>query len=83
MQCCSGRRHVHLLYVRARNILVETEQIDLLLLVSAHDAGECLPNDGDDRLVVELRVVEAIEEVDGTRARCRHADTDLAGELGM
>ena len=54
-----------------------------MLLVPAHDAGKGLPYDGDHGLVVELCIVEAIEEVDGTRAGCRHADTDLAGELGM
>ena len=40
-----------------------------------------LPDDRDDRLVVHLRVVEAVEEVDGPGARGRQADADLAREL--
>ena len=38
-------------------------------------------DDRDHELVVELRVVEAVEEVDRARPARRHADPDLAGEL--
>jgi hypothetical protein len=40
-----------------------------------------LAHDGHDRDVVELGVVQAVEQVDGTRARRGHADADPAGEL--
>jgi hypothetical protein len=33
--------------------------------------------------VVELRVVEAVEQVDGARARRGHADAGAPGELGV
>jgi len=40
-------------------------------------------DDGHDRHVVELGVVEAVEQVDGARAGGGHADPDPAGELGV
>src|SRR5947207_1904807 len=42
-----------------------------------------LADDGEHGLVVELGVVEPIEEVDGTRTRRRHTDTQVARELGV
>ena len=56
-------------------------QVDLLLIVAAQRRARLLADDGDDRLVVHLGVVEAVEEVDGARARGRQADADLAGEF--
>src|SRR5581483_7786674 len=42
-----------------------------------------LADDRDDRLMVELGVVKTVEEMDRTRARRRHADSDVAGQLGV
>src|SRR5205823_3055954 len=51
-------------------------------LVVAAQRGHCLlADDRDDRLVVELRVVEPVEQVDRPGARGGDADADLAREL--
>lgn len=65
------------------DVLVEAQQIDLLLVTAAQGTAVGLPDDRDDGNVVELRVVEAVEEMDGAGSRSSHADTDLAGELGV
>jgi hypothetical protein len=63
------------------DVLVEDLQVDLLLEVGAQRQPRLLADDGHDRLVVELGVVEAVEQVDRARAGRRHAHADLAGEL--
>lgn len=73
----------HHLAVLRRHVLVEAEQVDLLLIAAAHGAPVRLAHDGNDRHMVKLGVVQAVEEVDGTRARGRRAHADLAGELGV
>ena len=78
-----GGGDVDLLHVRAGHVLVQAQQVDLLLLVAPHDAGEGLADDGDHGLVVELGVVEAVEEVDRTGPRRGHAHAHLSGELGV
>ncbi len=42
-----------------------------------------LTDDRHDRLVVELGVIQAVEQVDRAGAGGRQADPDLAGELGV
>ncbi len=74
-----GRRD-HLA-VLARDVLEEREEIDLLLVAAAERGQRLLADDRDDGLVVELRVVEAVQEMDRARAGGRQADADLAGEL--
>src|SRR6185369_10033171 len=55
-----------------------------LLLRAATDAGErLLSDDGDDGLMIELRVVEPVEHMDGTGPTRGETDADLAGELGV
>src|SRR5215210_4298202 len=56
-------------------------QVDLLLVAAAERRSRLLADDRDDRLVVELRVVEAVQEVDRAWARGRDADARLPGEL--
>ena len=56
-------------------------QVDLLLVVAAERRARLLADDRDHRLVVELRVVEAVQEVDRAGPAGREADADLAGEL--
>ena len=53
-------------------------QVDLLLVVAAEASAGLLADDRDDRLVVELGVVEAVEQVDRAGAGGRHADAELA-----
>ena len=55
--------------VVAGHIFEEALQVDLLLIVASHRAAGGLADDRDHRDVVELRVVEAVEQVDGARAR--------------
>src|SRR5205823_4121832 len=56
-------------------------EVDLLLVVAAERGHRLLADEGDDGLVVELRVVKAVQEVDRAGAGGRDADADLAGEL--
>ena len=63
------------------DVLEQRLQIDLLLVAAAERGARLLADDRDDRLMVELRVVEAVQEMDRARAGGRHADADLAGEL--
>ena len=53
-------------------------QVDLLLVVRAERGARLLADDRDHRLVVELGVVEAVEQMDRAGARGRDADADLA-----
>ena len=76
-----GRRHhVHELL---RDVLEEREEIDLLLIVPAECGALLLPDDRHHRLVIELRVVKSVQEMDGTGSGSREAHADLAGELGV
>ena len=73
-----GRDHVDVL---VRDVLEQRQQVDLLLIVAAERRASLLADDGDHRLVVELGVVEAVEQVDRARPRRGEADADLPGEL--
>ena len=77
-----GRLHRHL-HVLVRDVLEQRSEVDLLLVVAAEPGPGLLADDRDDRLVVELGVVEAVEQVDRAGPGGRHADADLAGELGV
>ena len=65
------------------HVLEQNLEIDLLLVVRAERGALLLADDREDGDVVELRVVEAVEQVDRARARRRHADAERvgAGEL--
>ena len=76
------RRGRHL-DVLVRDILEQGRQIDLLLIGAAERRARLLPHDRDDRLMVELGVVEAVQQMDRARPRSRQADPDLARELGV
>jgi hypothetical protein len=49
--------------------------------MTAESGARLLSDDGDDRLMVELRVVEAVQQMDGSGSRGRHADANFVGEL--
>src|SRR5205814_1716812 len=55
--------------------------IDLLLIVAAQRRHRLLADDRHDRLVVELGVVEAVQQMDRSGPGRGDADADLAGEL--
>ena len=75
------RRHGDRLHVFGGDVLEQALQVDLLLVVAAERRARLLADDGDHRLVVRLRVVEPVEQVDRAGAGGRHAHADLAGEL--
>lgn len=54
--------HVH---VFMRDVFEQGDEIDLLLIVATEGGPALLPDDGYHRLVIELRVVETIEKMDG------------------
>ena len=76
------RRAAHV-DVFASHVLEQRDQVDFLLVVAAERRPLLLTHDRDHRLMVELGVVEAVQKMDRARARGRHADAGLAGELGM
>ena len=69
--------------VLARHVLEERGEVDLLLVAAAERERALLADDRHHRLVVELGVVEAVEEVDGARPGGGEADADVASELGV
>src|SRR3954468_7027461 len=71
-------RHVHVL---VRDVLEERNEVDLLLVVAAERRPCLLPDERDHRLGIELRVVEAVEQMDGAGPGSRQAHADLAGKL--
>lgn len=50
------------------DILEQAGEIDLLLEMAAERRPRCLTHDGDDRLVVELRIVQAVQEMNRSRS---------------
>lgn len=76
-----GRRgHVHIF---VGDVLEQGDEVHFLLVMPAERHPRLLAHEGDDRLMIELRVVQPVQEVDGAGARRREADADLAGELRM
>ena len=65
------------------HVLEERSQIDLLLVGPAHSGAVGLPDDGEDRHMVQLGVIETVEQMDGAGPRSGHAHTQVAGELGV
>ena len=65
------------------HVLEQRVEIDLLLIVGSQRHPLLLADDRHHGLMVELGVIDAIEQMDRSRTRGRHADTDLARELGV
>jgi len=65
------------------HILEHRQQVELLLVVPAKRGARLLTDDGQHRLVVHARIVEAGEQVRGTRAGGSDAHAQFAGELGV
>ena len=65
------------------HVAEELEDVDLLLEVRADHVVVRVPGDGQDRGVIELGVVEAVEQVDGPGPAGGEADAQPPGELGV
>ena len=63
------------------NIFEEALQIDFLLIRTAHRQARRLSDDRYDRLMIELRVIEAIEKVNRSGTGSGHAHSDFSREL--
>ena len=64
-----------------RHVLEQRDEIHFLLVIAAERRARLLPDDRDDRLVIHLRVVKAVEQMNRARTARRQADADFAGEL--
>ena len=63
-----SRRHVHEL---VRDIFEQRDEINFLLVLTTKSGAALLPDNGHDRLMVHLRVVQAVEQMNGARpGRC-------------
>ncbi len=71
------------LHVLVRDILEQRGEVDLLLVVAAETEPGLLADDRHDRLVVELRVIQAVEEVDRARPGGGEANASLTCELSV
>ena len=71
------------LYELVTAVLEQREQVDLLLVGAAHCRARRLADDRHHGHMVQLGVVQAVEQMHGSRARCRRAHTDLTGEFGV
>jgi hypothetical protein len=76
------RRHADF-HELARNVLEKGRQVDFLSIVRADGTPRRLPDEGDDRLMIELRVIEAVQQMNGAGPGGRQADADLAGDPGV
>jgi hypothetical protein len=74
-----GEHRLHVL----RGVGEQRLQVDALLVGRPQHAPLLLPDDRDERHVVELRVVQAVEQVDRARPLGGQHHPDLAGVLGV
>ena len=65
------------------DVLEQRHQVDLLLIGAAQPLLVLLADDREHRLVVELCVIEAVQQVDRARAGGRQAHPHLSGPLGV
>jgi hypothetical protein len=77
------RRGRDLMHILVGDILEEGNEVNLLLVIPAQCRTPLLAHNRHHRLVVELGIVKAIEEVDCTGARGGKTNPEVAGELSM
>ena len=65
------------------HIGVQLVGVHLLLVTGAQHGGLLHPGDGQHRHVVQLGVVQAVQQVNGTGTGRGQADAELAGRLGV
>jgi hypothetical protein len=63
------------------HIFEEREQIDFPLVTSAQRSTRLLTHNGDHWLMVHLRVVQSIQQLDGAWPGSSKTDSHFAGEL--
>src|SRR5690606_34745469 len=66
-----------------RDVLEELVQLYVLLRVGVDQVVELHSRDRDDRHALELGVIEAVQQMDPARTRCRETAADLAGPFGV
>jgi hypothetical protein len=77
------RRMHRRLNVLVGDVLEEAPEVNLLPIAGAENAPRLLTGDRENRLVIELGVVEAVQRMDRPRARGHEAHTETAAELGV
>ena len=77
---CSGTVHLNVL---GGDILEQGDEVDFLLVAAAEGGARLLADDREDGPRGQLRVVEAVEQVDRARPRRGEANADVTGELGV
>lgn len=73
--------HGNHLDVVAGHVLEQAQQVDFLLIGAAHRAAAGLPDDRQNRYPVKFGVVEAVEQMNRTRAGCRGTYPKAATEF--
>jgi hypothetical protein len=65
-----------------RDILHQLRRVDALLVARSDEIVEGHAGNCDDRRAIHMRVIEAVQKVDGAGSCRAHADAKLAGVLG-
>jgi hypothetical protein len=77
-------RRIHgSLHERTSNIFEQRLQVDVLLVTTTDGHLRLLAHDGNDWLVIQRRIVQSIQQVDGTGPGGTQADAGLSGVFGV
>jgi len=71
------------LEILGSDVLEQRVKISFLLRACPDTGERLLTDDRDERLVVELRILEPVEHMNRPRSARHQADADLPGELGV
>jgi hypothetical protein len=74
------RHHVHILMC---HVLEQRGEVHLLLIIAPERGAPLLADDRNHRLVVQLRIVETVEQMNGAGTGGREADPDFPRKLRM
>ena len=66
---------------RTGHVLEHADEVDFLLVMAANSRARLLPHNGQNRHVIEARVVKPSDQVRGARSRRLNADAKFAGEF--
>src|SRR6266496_4220502 len=76
-------RGTHDSFIEHSNIYEEFVECHILLRVGSDKVVKLQPGDREYRLIIEFGVVESIQQVYASRARCGDTDSQLSRELGV